>query len=218
MRVDWTKARTEYIKDPTISLGAIGKKYGIEEQTVRVKSAEEGWVALRTEFQEEVNIKTTENLHKAAGEKADSLAKKSRKRSENWNILRQQLMLLIANMPVQDKDKNNLTLSQEEIKRRANTISVIISSMRDVNLGERLEDGQPLTIAKTDVSLSENLDELEKLKNTLGLSDRDFDDENFEETLKKVVSYYDTDQTTSDSETSEHTETEEENERELEEE
>lgn len=218
MRVDWIKARTEYIKDPTISLGAIGKKYGAEEQTVRVKSAEEGWVILRTEFQEEVNRKTTENLQRVASEKADSLAKKSRKRSDNWSILRNQLMVLIANMPVQDKDKNTVLLNQEEIKRRANTISVIIGSMRDVNLGERLEDGQPLTIAKTDLNLTENLDELEKLKNTLGLTDRDFDEDNFEDTLKKVVSYYDTEQTTSDSEGSEHTETEEENEGGLEEE
>ena len=198
MKIDWLKARIEYIKDPTLSLERLAEKYDVAQQTMRKMSAEEGWVEMRDEFQAEVNRKVTENLPKVADVKAERLAEKSSKRSKNWEILRNQLMALIVNIPIFDKEGKQIPMDESQVGTRARVLNVIIASMKDVNLGERLEDGQPLNIEKSSIDFDSNKEEFDKIKESLGLTDEDFKDKNLEATMKKIANYYEQPKTTID--------------------
>jgi len=103
-----------------------------------------------------------------------------------------------VNIPIFDKEGKQIPMDESQVGTRARVLNVIIASMKDVNLGERLEDGQPLNIEKSSIDFDSNKEEFDKIKESLGLTDEDFKDKNLEATMKKIANYYEQPKTTID--------------------
>lgn len=89
-KVNWIKAREDYILDPTISLENIAEKYGVSLTTAKVRSAKEGWVKLRQKTSETL----AETLPEKAGEEqANYLARKFKEGKEIADLGRKVLLV-----------------------------------------------------------------------------------------------------------------------------
>lgn len=71
-RVDWSKAKTKYITDPTQTYLMIAKEYGVTENTVYAHAKKESWIALR---EKHVLDTETNALTKLGGDRTDQLVK-----------------------------------------------------------------------------------------------------------------------------------------------
>ena len=84
---DWDKIRTEYITSD-LSLKDISEKYGVQQRLVNTKSAEQGWVDQRKEY----NAKVVEKaVNKVAAKRANQLAKELAIADNISNVLKKAL-------------------------------------------------------------------------------------------------------------------------------
>ena len=86
-KYDWDKLRTEYITSD-LSLKDISDKYGVSQRLVNTKSAEQGWVDQRKEY----NAKVVEKaVNKVAAKRANQLAKELAIADNISNVLKKAL-------------------------------------------------------------------------------------------------------------------------------
>ena len=86
-KYDWDKLRTEYITSD-LSLKDISDKYGVSQRLVNTKSAEQGWVEQRKEY----NAKVVEKaVNKVAAKRANQLAKELAIADNISNVLKKAL-------------------------------------------------------------------------------------------------------------------------------
>ena len=45
-KIEWSKAKTDYIKDETMSYAKLAEKYGVAKRTVAERAAKENWQKL----------------------------------------------------------------------------------------------------------------------------------------------------------------------------
>lgn len=63
-KIEWSKAKTDYIKDETMSYAKLAEKYGVAKRTVAERAAKENWQKLR----KDTSIKVHQNLSEKVGE------------------------------------------------------------------------------------------------------------------------------------------------------
>ena len=86
-KYDWDNIRTEYITSD-LSLKDISEKYGVSQRLVNTKSAEQGWVDQRKEY----NAKVVEKaVNKVAAKRANQLAKELTIADNISNVLKKAL-------------------------------------------------------------------------------------------------------------------------------
>ena len=86
-KYDWDKLRTEYITSD-LSLKDISDKYGVSQRLVNTKSAEQGWVDQRKNY----NAKVVEKaVNKVAAKRANQLAKEFTIADNISNVLKKAL-------------------------------------------------------------------------------------------------------------------------------
>lgn len=86
-KYDWDKLRTEYITSD-LSLKDISDKYGVSQRLVNTKSAEQGWVDQRKNY----NAKVVEKaVNKVAAKRANQLAKELAIADNISNVLKKAL-------------------------------------------------------------------------------------------------------------------------------
>lgn len=74
-KIDWLQAKTDYIKDPTVSLRDLAKKYGVADSVMMQRSADEGWVKQREEVRAKAEQRLSEKLPETIAEVKDRHAK-----------------------------------------------------------------------------------------------------------------------------------------------
>lgn len=62
--VDWNKIKSEYITDDTASYTKLAKKYGIARSTIANRAGQEGWVAEKERYRNELVTKTVAAVQK----------------------------------------------------------------------------------------------------------------------------------------------------------
>lgn len=67
-KIDWLKAKTEYVSDPTLSLKDIAKKYGVSETVTEERASKEKWVELRRTTLEKAGERLGEKLPETIAE------------------------------------------------------------------------------------------------------------------------------------------------------
>ena len=67
-KINWPKAKTEYVTDITQSYRSIAKRYGVNFSSVRDKAVKEKWVALRNKIQTEATHLTTQKMGSSIAE------------------------------------------------------------------------------------------------------------------------------------------------------
>lgn len=61
-KIDWSKARNEYIEDTTVTLAGIAKKYGVSKTIVERRASDEGWAEVRQKLGEKAFVAFQEKL------------------------------------------------------------------------------------------------------------------------------------------------------------
>ncbi len=68
MAVDWLKLKTEYIKDPSLSVDAVAKKHGVNPSYARYIAGQQKWSEQRDKIQHKTSEKLAEKLPETLSE------------------------------------------------------------------------------------------------------------------------------------------------------
>ena len=67
-KIDWNKARGDYVRDPTMSYAKIAFKYGVSETVVKEWAAKQEWQQLREETSRKIAEKLPEKIAESVTE------------------------------------------------------------------------------------------------------------------------------------------------------
>jgi len=151
-QIDWDTPREFYLQNPTIGLKELADKFGLNYGSLRVKASEESWGDLKVQYLQSVNTRLTKIREVQADKQAEIIATKTQERSQSFMFIRQtviqQLNTKLNQLKV-EKDKDGNVIYEETLDTKE--LEQIARAMKVASEGERLEDGQPITIEKQEV-------------------------------------------------------------------
>lgn len=153
IKISWDEPREFYLQNPNVGLKELAKKFGLNYGSLRVKASEENWGDLKVQYLQSVNIRLTKIREVQADRQAEIIATKTQERSQSFMFIRQtviqQLNTKLNQLKVEKDEDGNIiyeeTLDTKELEQ-------IARAMKVASEGERLEDGQPVTIEKQEVT------------------------------------------------------------------
>jgi hypothetical protein len=93
-KINWVKARNEYVSDPTVSYMDIAKRYGVAKKTVESHAKRDGWVNARQKVGDEAESRLEERI-------VDDLAKIDDRHSQTYEVA-QAISLELLNMALEN--------------------------------------------------------------------------------------------------------------------
>ena len=152
IKISWDEPREFYLQNPNVGLKELAKKFGLNYGSLRVKASEENWGDLKVQYLQSINIRLTKIREVQADKQAEIIAAKTQERSQSFMFIRQtviqQLNTKLNQLKV-EKDKDGNVIYEETLDTKE--LEQIARAMKVASEGERLEDGQPITIEKQEV-------------------------------------------------------------------
>ena len=152
-KIDWNTPREFYLQNSTIGLKELANKFGLNYGTLRMKASEENWGDLKVQYLHAVDTRLTKIREVQADKQAEIIATKTQERSQSFMFIRQtviqQLNTKLNQLKV-EKDKDGNVIYEETLDTKE--LEQIARAMKVASEGERLEDGQPITIEKQEVT------------------------------------------------------------------
>ncbi len=153
IKISWDEPREFYLQNPNVGLKELAKKFGLNYGSLRVKASEENWGDLKVQYLQSINIRLTKIREVQADKQAEIIAAKTQERSQSFMFIRQtviqQLNTKLNQLKV-EKDKDGNVIYEETLDTKE--LEQIARAMKVASEGERLEDGQPITIEKQEVT------------------------------------------------------------------
>ena len=125
-KIDWLKARQDYLADATISYADIGKKYGVSKKAVSDKGLKEGWPELRQNLSE----KAFDNFQKKLLKTKEAAQERHLQQFQNLQALINKSIQAIAQQTQPDA---------LELRR-------LSGALKDSVMGERVVLGLPTNV------------------------------------------------------------------------
>lgn len=142
-KINWTKARKDYISDPTLSYMDIAKKYGVAKKTVEQHATKGRWVATRQSLADKSSAIVEQKI-------VDDLSVINTRHTETYRNL-QVLLLTNLNILIDDiKNKQEFAkLNGSRLTARdtysPTQLNFLGSALRSAIEGERIALGLPTT-------------------------------------------------------------------------
>lgn len=127
-KIDWLKARMDYLQDSSLSYADIGKKYGVSLTTVKLRGVQEGWPELRQTLAEKAYKDFQTKL----------LDEKSNSQNRHLELYKNMQMLINKAQEVAAKDPKGTTAFDLDKLARALKTSID---------GERVVLGLPTSVS-----------------------------------------------------------------------
>lgn len=153
-KFNWKVAKEYYLKSPTIGLIDVAKKFGLNYGSLRIRASKENWGDQKVEFLHALNIRLTEIRNtEEVDKKAKEITLKTEERSRSFGFLRQTIIQQVDKKLSQLKViKDPITGEEFEETLDTKELEQASRAMKIASEGERLEDGQPTTIEKQEVT------------------------------------------------------------------
>lgn len=144
-KIDWNKARKEYVSDPTLSLATLAKKYGVSLVVMKKYSANQGWPAQRQELAEKAMVKWEDKLIE---EKANAPIRHLQHFRNLQALASKAIMEMDKRNILTDRQGNAITFDGQPVMAAIDPFSLakLASAMKTAIDGERVTLGLPTSV------------------------------------------------------------------------
>ena len=146
-KIDWFKAREDYLSDSTLSYSDIAKKYGVSLTSVKTRGNNEDWLKLRQSLTEKALSRIQEQL-------VDEKTKANAKHLTHWqNIqaLANNLIMDMANRNYYRNKAGNLILDKDDnpipVPIDPFALERLVRALKEAINGERVVLGLPTSVS-----------------------------------------------------------------------
>ena len=166
---EWIKIEQEYVKGD-ISLRELAKKYNVSDETMFKHSIANNWVEKRDKRLAKLQQKLGEKDENEIEKEAIRLAQRNKDRAAIFRFV--QGILTVELNKLGDKQEKGGVVDVKDVLD-------IVKSLREAIVGERLEEGQPITIKESRIAPKPKLtpEEQKLVEKALKLGGLDDDNE-----------------------------------------
>lgn len=133
----------EYVEQGK-TLKQIAVEFGLVYQSLRRNAMIKGWTKKRESFMAKVNKKSTEITEKRIEKEAETLDQKNARRASWWKRIQEAAQALLVQAQYVDAN------GKKRLNIKAKELSDLSTAYEKACRGERLEDAQPIEIAKVE--------------------------------------------------------------------
>jgi len=140
---EYTKYQPEFVEHGK-TLKQIAVEFGVNYTYLRKVAMKEKWTAKKLKYQELRNKKETEITKKRIEKEAETLDQKNARRASWWKRIQEAAQALLVQAQYVDAN------GKKRLNIKAKELSDLSTAYEKACRGERLEDAQPIEIAKVE--------------------------------------------------------------------